>query len=187
MMSMKVLLLCLLLCIGSPCAVALSVDEAYRAIPHQQTDFDRHTAQMDVDEALYLDDFFTLVNAAIVERVQALQWLSSGGSAGKTYADYRASMDLVFADFDRLTVPAGVHDVHKQVIAAMRLQSEYLGDWAERTGRGERFRFSASDKRITASSRLLIASYNQLMERYPEASRHNRQAFYDHLCALDFI
>jgi hypothetical protein len=165
----------------------MSVDEAYRAIPHQKTHFDRNTARMRADETAYLDSFFTLVNAAIVARVQTLQWLSSGGSAGKPYAHYRASIDAILADFDRLTVPAGLRDVQKQVVAAVRLHSEYFADWAERTNRGERFRFSTADKRITASSRLLIRSYNRLMEHYPEATRNNRQSFYDHLCALDFI
>ena len=183
----KLLVLFFLLCSGSQCAVAMSVDEAYQAIPHQKTDFDRNTARMRAAETAYLDSFFTLVNAAIVAKVQTLQWLSSGGSAGKSCAHYRDSIEAILADFNRLTIPAGLRDVQKQVVAAVRLHAEYFEDWAERTSRGERFRFSTADKRIAASSRQLIGSYNQLMKRYPEATRNNRQAFYDHLCALDFI
>jgi hypothetical protein len=186
-MSRKALLLCFLLCSESHGALAMSVDEAYRSIPHQKTDFDHNTARMRAGESAYLDSFFTLVNAAIVARVQTLQWFSSGGSAGIPYAHYRASIDAILADFERLTVPAGLGDVQQQVLAAVRLHSEYFADWTARTSRGERYRFSSKDKRISASSRLLISAYKRLMQRYPKATRNNRQAFYDHLCALDFI
>ena len=183
----KVLFLCSLLCCANQFAVAMSVDEAYRAIPHKKTDFDRYTARMSTDETAYLDSFFTLVNAAIVAKVQTLKWFSSGGTAGKPYAQYRSRVDVILADFNRLSIPVSLRDVQKQVVAAVQLHSEYFRDWAARTSTGERFRFSATDERITASSRQLIGSYNQLMQRYPEATRNNRQAFYDHLCALDFI
>lgn len=165
----------------------MSVDEAYRAIPHQKTDFDRNTAGMRTDEAVYLDAFFALVNAAIVERVQALQWFSSGGSTGKAHDHYRASIDTILADLNQLTVPAGLRDMHRQVVAAVRLQSEYFDGWAERTARGERFRFDSTDQHVVAASHQLISAYRQLMKRYPEATGNNRQAFYDYLCALDFI
>lgn len=167
--------------------MAMSVDEAYRAIPHQKTDFDRSAAHMRSDEAAYLDTFFTLVNAAIVAKVQALQWLSSGGSTGSSYTHYRATIDAILADFNQLSIPAGLQDVQKQVVAAVQLHSGYFADWDEKSVRGERFHFSAADKRIVASSRLLIQSYNRLMKIYPNTSRNNHQAFYDHLCALDFI
>lgn len=167
--------------------MAMSVDEAYRAIPHQKTDFDRSVAHMQSDEAAYLDTFFTLINAAIVAKVQALQWLSSGGSSGSSYTRYHATIDAILTDFNQLRIPAGLQDMQKQVVAAVQLHSEYFADQDERSVRGERFYFSAADKRIVASSRLLIQSYNRLMKTYPDASRNNRQAFYDHLCALDFI
>ena len=186
-MSRKILFLCFLLCSGSQCAVAMSVDEAYRAIPHQKTDFNRSEAHMRSDEATYLDSFFTLINAGIVAKVQALQWLSSGGATGSPYIRYRATVDAILADFNRLTIPADLHDVQKQIVSAMQLHSEYFAEWAERSDLGERFHFDGADKRIVGSSHLLIQSYNRLMQLYPDASSNNRQAFYDHLCALDFI
>ena len=67
-MSRKMLFLCFLLCSGSQCVVAMSLDEAYRAIPHQKTYFDRSEAHMRRDEAAYLDSLFTLINAAIVAK-----------------------------------------------------------------------------------------------------------------------
>ena len=179
--------LLVLLCCAVRCAVAMSVDEAYRAIPHQKTDFDPASARMRADEAAYLDAFFALVNAAIVERVQALQWFSSGGSVGKPHADYRVRIDTILADLDRLDVPAGLRDIHGQVVAAVWLQAEYFEEWSERTARGDRFRFDRSDRHVADSSRRLISAYRQLMKRYSKATSNNRQAFYDYLCALDFI
>ena len=40
---------------------------------------------------------------------------------------------------------------------------------------------------VRSSSNQLIQAYDYLMQSYPQESPHNRQAFFDHLCALDFI
>jgi hypothetical protein len=186
-MPKSVVFLLALLCCTVRYAVAMSVDEAYRSIPHQKTDFDPDSARMHSDEAVYLDSFLALVNAAIVERVQALQWFSSGGAAGKSHADYRAGIDSILADFSRLSVPGGLQDIHTQVVTGVQLQLKYFEEWAEKTARGDRFRFYSANKHIVDSSRHLRSAYRQLIKRYPQATRNNRQAFYDYLCALDFI
>jgi len=40
---------------------------------------------------------------------------------------------------------------------------------------------------IQSSHQHLLAAYGVLMHSYPEETKHNKQAFFDYLCALDFI
>ena len=66
------------------------------------------------------------------------------------------------ADFNRLTIPDGLHDMHRPVAAAVQLHSDYYADRAGRAARNERFRFSVSDQRIKASGRQLIHATGSL-------------------------
>src|SRR5690349_25008254 len=56
---------------------AISVEEAYRAIPHRYTPFESRSVRMSATDAAVLQEFFRLLNLAIVERVQALWWFQS--------------------------------------------------------------------------------------------------------------
>src|SRR5262245_31976419 len=50
---------------------ALSVEEAYRLIPHQRTVFQPTSARMTAPERAYLVAFFNVVDQAIVAKVSA--------------------------------------------------------------------------------------------------------------------
>lgn len=63
--------------------LALSIDEAYKAIPHRQTVFKLNQARMSIDEKEFLEEFFHLVDLAMVERVEMLTWLSTNGQKGR--------------------------------------------------------------------------------------------------------
>ena len=69
----------LLACLLAPVAQAMTVEEAYHLIPHKKTDFNVSSANVTAAEAAYLEQFFKLVNLAIVERVQMLQWFHDDG------------------------------------------------------------------------------------------------------------
>ncbi|MCP4488040.1 MAG: hypothetical protein GY820_12070 [Gammaproteobacteria bacterium] len=40
---------------------------------------------------------------------------------------------------------------------------------------------------VKSSSQHLIAAHSLLKQLYPQETKHNQQAFFDYLCALDFI
>lgn len=63
-------------------------------------------------------------------------------------------------------------------------QHRYLSMWQES---GQTGCFSPVAPLIRSSHGKLIAAYNDLMALYAQEGSHNRQAFFDHLCALDFI
>jgi hypothetical protein len=136
-------------------AAAMSVDEAYAAIPHRRTVFDRGAATMSVEEADALDRLLALVDRAIVARVA------------------KTGHDDVLAALRALELPERLGRVRALVTEAVVAERAYLTD-------GDR---SAVP---TASARLHEA-YAELMRLYPGEGAHNRDAFYDYLCALDFL
>ena len=166
---------------------AMTVEEAYRAIPHEQTDFDTKAAKMSAEESAFLAQFFTLVNYAIVAKVETLQWFSSKGRHGSPYGQYKMKIDNLITEFQGLNVPKNLTDVHKLVLESVIIQHAYYEKWDTAVKRGEQFRFNRNDQLISNSSARLIQAYHLLMAHYPQEAKNNKSAFYDYLCALDFI
>jgi hypothetical protein len=135
-------------------AVAMSVDDAYAAIPHRRTVFDRRAATMSAEEADGLERLFGLVDRAIVARVT------------------KAGHDGVLAELRSLDLPKRLGRVQSLVTDAVVAERAYLA--------GEQSAIH------TASARLHEA-YAELMRLFPGEGAHNRDAFYDYLCALDFL
>jgi hypothetical protein len=136
-------------------ARAMSVDEAYAAIPHRRTVFDRRAATMPADEADALQRLFALVDRAIVARMT------------------KTGYDPLLADLRALDVPSRLHRVHALVTEAVVAEHAYLT-------RNEQ-------AAVQTASVKLHEAYAELMRLFPEEGRQNRDAFFDHLCALDFL
>lgn len=157
-----------------PAFAGMTVEEAYKAIPHAQTTFDSTQGQMSGDEKAFLDKFFQLVDLAVVERVSAMQGISSGKPVTFNYA-------AIERDLMSLDVPEKIKTAHGLVMQAVAEQRQYLEKWKASGGA-----FDINDPLIGSSSAKLVQAYSQLMAAYPSEGAHNRQAFFDHLCALDF-
>lgn len=163
--------------------IAIADDEtiaaAYRAIPHRRTTFDRGAARMTDREKTYLRAFFHLVDLAMVERVRMARWLSSAGSEGKLASNY----GVILEELAELDPPRSLREVQKLVAAAIEEQRALLEAW-KKVGKRT---FPRGDSRVRSSSSKLHRAYSLLMKAYPREERNNKQAFFDHLCALDFI
>ena len=136
-------------------ATAMSVDDAYAAIPHRRTVFDRRAATMSTEEANALDRLFALVDRAIVARIT------------------KTGHDEVLAALRSLDPPPQLGHVRTLVIEAVVAEQAYLakGDQAA----------------VATASARLHEAYAELMSLYPGEGAHNRDAFFDYLCALDFL
>ncbi len=157
-----------------------AIRTAYRAIPHRRTVFDKGAAKMSTDEKTYLDDFFRLVDSAMVERVQMAQWISSGGRQGKNTAKY----DLILEELKALDPPSSsLNKLQDLVIEAIVEQRALLDEWKE----SERAQFPKNNPRVRKASSQLRRAYSLLLKQFPREGPHNREAFFDYLCALDFI
>jgi hypothetical protein len=135
-------------------AAAMSVEDAYAAIPHRRTVFDRSAATMGAQEAAGLEQLFALVDHAIVAKMT------------------KAGHERVLADLRALDLPSRLHHVQELVIAAVVAERAYL---------------DGEQAAIHKASGLLHQAYAELMQLYPGEAPHNRDAFYDYLCALDFL
>ena len=158
----------------------LSVSDAYQAIPHARTPFDAALAQMTDAEREYLNQLFWITDLGVTQRVQTQMWLQSAGRSGAHHDNY----PILLAQLDMLDVPDSLRDVHQLITAAITLQQRYLEQW-DRAGVGAHF--DASDALVRQSHGKLIKAYQVLMGRFDTEQAHNQRAFYDHLCALDFI
>lgn len=136
-------------------AAATSVDEAYAAIPHRRTVFDRRAATMSTAEADGLERLFTLVDRAIVARVT------------------KSGQETVLADLRALDLPARLRHVQALVTEAVVAERAYVVE--------------GQDSAVQTASARLHQAYAELMRLFPGEGAHNRDAFYDYLCALDFL
>lgn len=152
---------------------AMTVDEAYKAIPHNKTRFDASAAGMDRVERAFLDTFFELSDLAVAERVGTQVAISAKGPAASNY-------DEILRRLEALNVPPKLAAAHRLVTDAVKEQRQYLDSLK---GGGA---FDANAPLVESSHQKLVQAYGELMRLYPSENAHNQQAFFDHLCALDF-
>lgn len=172
---MRYLILCLLLLV---CCVsyALDIDEAYRLIPHQQTPFIKHKSTLPTLEADYVEQLLSLAELAMVERVKAQKY-------GPKKSRYKQQINSILQELNQLKTPKKLIPAYGYIQAAIKLHRNYFDLHALNDPKSKQQR----RKLIKDSSRYLIAAYMSLKKLYPGETRHNQQAFYDYLCALDFI
>ena len=185
------LLVCCGLLLSGASFYAITVEEAYRAIPHRYTPFESTQVKMSPKDAAVLQEFFRLVNLAIVERVQAQAWFQSNGKRGVAFPNYQRSTDGLIVQLEALTIPEALKAVHRDVIDALKDQRAYLEEWQRAVLKGEPFRYppgaSPHHPRVLSSSQKLQQAYGRLIHLYLQETERTKQAFFDHLCALDFI
>jgi hypothetical protein len=170
---------------------AISVEDAYRAIPHRYTPFESRSVKMSPKDAAVLQEFFRLLNLAIVERVQTQAWFQSTGKRGVAFLNYQRTTDGLILQLEALTIPESLKTVHRNVIHALKDQRAYFEEWQQAIHKREPFKHalgaSPHHPRVLSSSQKLQQAYGQLIHLYPQETQQTKQAFFDHLCALDFI
>lgn len=158
----------------------LSVDQAYDSIPHQRTLFRTDLTTMPDEEAAYLRDLFLMTDAGVVERVYQQTQYQRGGTPSLQERNYSALLQILAA----LPTPEKLLPVEALIFEAIEEQQDYLRAWGDSR---DPLYFSPRDPLIQSSHKKLIAAYNELMRLYAHEPVHNKQAFFDYLCALDFI
>ena len=172
MRSMEMVTCLCLLLFSQTAIAAMSVDEAYQAIPHQRTVFDKGAATMSPEERDFLDEFFWLADMGIVVRVEALKGYDSPDETAARY-------EKLEAKFQALVPPGRLKKIYDLVCAAVKDQRAFFALSPRPDIRGHRL--------IKSSSGKLHQAYGELMKLYPKEGQNNKQAFFDYLCALDFV
>jgi hypothetical protein len=162
-------------------AEEISISEAYQAIPHRQTSFDVKLSEMNAQEAEYLDHLFYVTDLAMRSRVVALTQLSDNNSLN--LENYNKEIDQILENFEMFYPPKRLRKVAKTIQSAIQDQKSFINYWANSGIRPDLH----NDHLVLSSHKKLLKAYSMLMILYPRETKHNKQSFYDHLCALDFI
>ena len=152
-------------------AFALSVEEAYRLIPHQRTVFQPASARMTASERAYLAAFFNAIEQAIIAKVSARR----DATVAEAYAP-------VWRTWEELNPPTSLKAAQDKVKVAIIDQQAFLLEIEKKQSS-----WNLSHPKVRSSSANLQGAYRDLMRLYPGEGAVNRQAFFDYLCALDFI
>ena len=166
----------ILLLLANSSVNALEIDQAYRLIPHQQTTFKLHRSTIPESEARGVAHLLSLAEQAMVERVDAQ-------AKGPDRSGYLSRIDSILWQIDHLDVPANIAAAREHILTAVQQHRAYF----ELHGANESGARAARQQLIQSSHGHLISAYNRLMQSYPAETQHNKQAFFDYLCALDFI
>ncbi len=97
-----------------------------------------------------------------------------------------SSYKNVISKLSKLTVSKKVMPIKKKILNSMRLQVEYLESWSK-AQKKKATAFNSGDSLVQEASKGLREAHSDLMRLFSNESEHNKTAFFDHLCALDFL
>lgn len=161
---------------------SMSVGEAYKLIPHKQTTYMSSKSPLDSATKHELEKLFKIVDEGVVARFSAFQKLYYAHPAPGAISSYKT----VISKLLRLSVSIKVRPVKEKIISSMKHQVQYLESWSREITK-KAIPFNPGDSNVQNATRTLKTSYSDLMSLFPSESEHNKQAFFDHLCALDFL
>lgn len=168
----------------------MTIDQAYKAIPHVRTQYDPKQSTLPDAEKAYLDHLFFVTDLALQKRMMMLHYFSK--TREEAYLKtYNTEIGNMISTFSLMPAPTEqLKSVEQTLITALRQQQKFFNDWAASKGTGQYERLQknhTSELLVISSHNNLISVYNMLNQLYPQETEHNKKAFYDHLCALDFI
>ena len=126
---------------------------------------------MPTAERAYLVAFFSAIDQAIVAKVSARR--------ETTVAE---AYEPVWKAWKELNPPTALKATQDKVKAAILDQQAFLLEVAN-----QRSSWNMSHPKVRSSSANLREAYSNLMRIYPSENSTNKQAFFDYLCALDFV
>ncbi len=88
-----------------------------------------------------------------------------------------------------MVVPPSLRHVHQLVNEAIEEQRAFLHEWRQSLGAGADHVVPtiAQHPLVQSASQKLQQAYQDLMRLFPQEGPHNKDAFFDYLCALDFL
>ena len=165
-------------------ADAMTADEAYSAIPHRRTLYEPPKSTIAAESARELGRLFTLTDEGVVLRVQGMRAQRERNAA--EVRNLLERYDALIAKLAAEKFGGEVASARDLIVDGVRMHRKYL---ASRPTGGMTFvrnELTAAPE-VTQASRKLIGAYQLLMTRFPKEAAHNKTAFYDHLCALDYL
>jgi hypothetical protein len=164
---------------------AMTVEQAYREIPHNRTVFDATTSALSAAQIKALKRLFELSDRGVVLRVAGLQALQSSSNDVRLVL---SQYDALTKELDSFAPPAEIESARALVAQAVRLHRQYFEIIGRDKEAGRAIELAyRQNQLVKQASQQLISAYSVLMQTFPKEPAVNRQAFYDYLCALDFL
>jgi len=165
-------------------AAALTPDEAYAAIPHRRIAYDPATSTLSKVQADNLKRLFALSDQAVVLRVEGMRAVRAADAAvtGHILAQY----DTVLVGLRGLDLAPEIRPARGLVVDAVNDHRRFLA-----SKRGQAYSFASNELHsapdVKQASGKLQRAYGLLMQAFPKEAPRNKEAFFDHLCALDYL
>jgi hypothetical protein len=172
------------LAVAATPASAMSPEEAYAAIPHQRTTFDTRASAASASQAESLQRLFTLSDQGVILKVEGMR-----AQRARNVAEVKrvlAAYDGLVDNLQRQPFAAEVVPARDLIVKALRDHRRYM---ASRPEGGMTFVRNelTSAPAVTQASASLQRAYGLLMKAFPGEPARNKAAFYDYLCALDYL
>jgi len=179
------LTLALALALAAPVAQALDVEGAYAAIPHRRTAFDAPASNTPAPQKASLARLFALTDRGVVLRVESMQAHGKRDAAGIKRAV--AGYDALVADLGRESFSPEVAPARALIVEALQLQQRHLQSRPEGGLAFNVRRDLEATPDVKQASLKLLKAWGILKRTFPGEPEKNKAAFFDHLCALDFL
>ena len=150
------------------------------AAAQRRADFKVFRSRVPKPVAWYLDQVFSIADAAAVEWRAASHALSEGRKPFLMNENYAA----ILGRLKGMKTPAGLLPFEGMLAQAIDAQWRYLKAW-QQSGQHD-FQDRNRDMAFDIRDRL-AGAYSYLMAAFPDEDRHNQKAFRDHLNGLDFL
>lgn len=171
---------CVLATFIAPQAWAMSLDEAYASIPHQRTPYSATSSTATRPQAEALSRLFDLSDQALVVRASALAALRS-----RDEARLRDVLRGYQGPLDGLQQASAAPEIRQAQALVLLAVQQHQAFFEAKLASG--LRDASFTPVVHQASGNLRQAYSLLMSAFPKETPRNRQAFFDHLCALDFI
>ena len=134
----------------------------------------------------YLQVAFAVIDQAVLLRVTTYQSFMRGKTADPLAI---SRMDRLITFFQSVDPPPRLKTYHKRIEQALADQRTFFNDWR---AQGSEFQYVhgtglGSHPKVASSSSALKQAYGILIQIYPAEDSHNKEAFFDYHCALDFL
>ncbi|MGH1456602.1 MAG: hypothetical protein ACRBDI_07465 [Alphaproteobacteria bacterium] len=193
---MRALIACLM-CLGlSIPAMAqgypLPVPTVYLSMGKTYNDFDPATSTIRGSDARYLNALFELTDEAVRARYFMMNSYTMEDHAKHFEGTYKKTIEMVMAGMSEISPPSDtLKEVEVLITEAIFAQYQFFSEMDEKykgqVGVRLDWRSEVGNENIQMSHKKLLDAHALLTTTYFTENERNLQAFYDHLCALDFI
>lgn len=162
-----------------PASFSITVEDAYKAIPHKQVTYSASESSVDSADREFLTKLFALSDRALVERIETMRAFHDGEFS--RLEQYKIRIRELRSELMLLEESGSTSGMKQLLSDALVSQERFFETWQETRNPN-----IGADVDVERASAKLRQLYSVLMQRFSNETAHNRDSFYQHLCALDF-